>query len=227
MVQQTHPLIRISHPLSVSAERERVETLPVRSPRATNALVGTVSLLHHATSMATSRGQSAALTVLHHRVHNPVDRRIVADRVVARVHQNHLVVLVRRVLVHPVAVQHTQVLAHTAHTALSDRTQIARVLQSVDTLVLGLSVHNTLGIGSLASSTTNSHTVHNVALLRLHSQTTRLIGAGRVRHAAHLRKLTVLPRTNTKDVTHRIALLLSPKLLQILVGTHVESMKEI
>lgn len=207
--------------LSESAERQGVSSHPARSPRTTDALVRAVALLRHATSVTTSGSQTAALTVLVHGVHDPVDRRVVADRVVARVHQNHLVVLVRRVLVHPVAVQHAQVRAHATHTALGDHTQVASVLQLVDTLVLGLAVHNTLGVGSLASSTADGNAVHHVTLLRLHAQLAGLVGASGVRHAAHLRKLAVLPGANTQQIAHGVALLLSPELFEILVGTHV------
>ena len=173
---------RIISSLSVSAERKRVAALPAGSPGSSNALVGAVALLVHATSMTTRRGQTTALTVLVDRRHDPVDGGIVADGRVVGIHQDHLVVLVGSVLVHPVAVQHTQVRAHTAHTALGNRLKIAGVLQLVNTLVLGLSVHNSLRIRSLASSTANSHTVHDVTLLGLHTQLAGLVGTSGVRH---------------------------------------------
>ena len=184
-----------------------------------------MSLLRHATSVTTRGSQTTALAVLVHGVHDPVDRRVVADGGVVGVHQNHLVVLVGRVLVHPVAVQHAQVGAHAAHTALGNHAQIASVLQLVDTLVLGLAVHNTLGVGSLASSTADRHAVHHVALLRLHAQLARLIGASGMGHTAHLGELTVLPGANTQQIAHRVALLLSPQFFKILVGTHVVGMR--
>ena len=211
--------------LSVSAEREGVAALPAGSPGSTNALVGTVALLGHTTGMTTNRGQTTALAVLHHGVHNPVDGRVVADGVVSRIDQNDLEVLVGGILIHPVAVQHTQVLADATNTALSNRAEIALVLQSDNTLVLGLSIHNTLGIGSLASSTADSNTINNVALLGLHSQSASLVGASGVSNTADLRKLAILPGTNSEHVTHGIALLLSPELLKILVSTHDESVK--
>ena len=212
--------------LSVSAEREGVAALPAGSPGSTNALVGAVALLVHATSMATSSGQTAALAVLHHGVHDPVDGGVVADGVVSRVHKDDLVVLVGGILVHPVAVQHAQVLADATNTALGNRAEVALVLQSDNTLVLGLSVHNTLRIGSLASSTADSNAINDVTLLGLHSQSAGLVGASGVSNTADLRKLAVLPGANTEDVTHGVALLLSPELFKILVSTHDESMKD-
>ena len=173
--------------------------------------------------MTTSSSQTTALTMLHYRTHNPVNLRIVTNGIVARIHKNHLIILVSSILVHPVAVQYTQVLAHTTHTTLSNRTKVTVVLQTNNTLVLGLSIHNTLRIRSFTSSTTNSNTIHNITLLRLHSQTTSLVGTGRMSHTADLGELTILPRTNTKHITHSITLLLSPQLFQVLVGTHVES----
>ena len=84
---------------------------------------------------------------------------------------------------------------------------------------------HTLGIRSLASSTADSNTVNNVTLLGLHSQSASLVGASGVSNAADLRKLAILPGTNSEHVTHGIALLLSPELLEILVSTHDESVK--
>ena len=222
IVLQPHMATR----LSVSAEREGVAALPAGSPGSTNALVGAVALLVHATSMATSSGQTAALAVLHHGVHDPVDGGVVADGVVSRVHKDDLVVLVGGILVHPVAVQHAQVLADATNTALGNRAEVALVLQSDNTLVLGLSVHNTLRVGSLASSTADSNAINDVTLLGLHSQSAGLVGASGVSNTADLRKLAVLPGANTEDVTHGVALLLSPELFKILVSTHDESMKD-
>ena len=80
LTTNTHPF-QATHRLSESAERQGVSSHPARSPRTTDALVRAVALLRHATSVTTSGSQTAALTVLVHGVHDPVDRRVVADRV--------------------------------------------------------------------------------------------------------------------------------------------------
>ncbi len=70
-----------------------------------------------------------------HRVDDPVDARVAADRLVLRVHQNHLIVLVSRVLVNPVRVQHTQIGTPTANALLGRRSQRSLVLELVHALV--------------------------------------------------------------------------------------------
>ena len=60
-------------------------------------------------------------------------------------------------LVHPVRVQHSQVAASLANTLLRNGLQLALELQLRNTLRLGLAVHNTLGVGSLAAATSNGN----------------------------------------------------------------------
>jgi hypothetical protein len=206
--------------LSVSGEGLSVAALPAGSPGTTNALVGTVTLLSHTTSMATSSSETTSFTVLVDRIHNPVNGRIVADGIVVRINKNNFIILEGSILVHPVAVEHTEVGANATNTALSNSTEVTTVLQLVNTLVLGLTINNTLRIRSFTSTTANSNTVHNITLLGLHSKSASLIGTSGVRDTADLRKLTVLPGADTEEVTHSIALLLSPKFFKILVSTH-------
>ncbi len=63
----------------------------------------------------------------------------------------------------------------------------------IDTLILWLSVHNTLWVWSLAATTADSNTVDNVALLGLVSKTVSLVGTGRSRKLGNLVGLTILP----------------------------------
>ena len=222
-LQQTITVITTTinrSPLSVSTEGKSVAALPASSPGTTNALVGTVTLLHHTTSMTTGRGETTAFTVLVDGVDDPVDGGIVADGGVVRIDEDDFVVLVGGILVDPVAVENTEVTADTANTAFGNGAEVASVLQLVDTLVLGLTVDNTLRIRSLASTTTDSNTVNNVTLLSLHAQSASLVGTSGVSDTADLGELTIFPSTNTKEVTHGIALLLSPEFFKILVGTH-------
>jgi hypothetical protein len=136
------------------------------------------------------------------RVDDPVDARVTADGLVLGVHEDDLVVLVGRVLVDPVGVQDTQVSAAATNTLLSGRAQGALVFQLVNTLVGGFAcrpqvspdtsdnsritryhgkdihtVGSTLRNRLLASSTANTHTVDDVALLGLVAETASLVGA--------------------------------------------------
>jgi hypothetical protein len=84
--------------LTVSAQRQRVATLPVGTAGRANDLVGTVAGLSQAAAVLANGRQAAHLTVLVHGVHNPVDARVSADRGVAGIHEDDLEVLVGGVL---------------------------------------------------------------------------------------------------------------------------------
>ena len=71
-------------------------------------------------------------------VADPVDARVAADGLVLGIDQDHLVVLVGRVLVDPVRVEDAQVSAAAANTLLGSRLQGTLVLELVDTHVGGL-----------------------------------------------------------------------------------------
>jgi hypothetical protein len=65
-------------------------------------------------------------------------------------------------------------------------------------LVLWLSVHNTLGVHTLATSTANSDTVDDVSLLSLVSQSACLVWTSRTSASVDDGKLAVLPSTDTQ-----------------------------
>merc|ERR1719291_662755 len=100
----------------------------------------TLALHQHAARLPAGRGQAAQLTVLHHGLADPIDAGVVADCLVVRVHHDHLEPLVRRVLRHPVGVQHAEAPALAAHPLLCDAAEVARGLVFVDALVAWLPI---------------------------------------------------------------------------------------
>jgi hypothetical protein len=84
-------------------------------------------------------------------------------------------VFVGGVLVYPVGVQDAQVCTTAADTLLGSGTERALILQLVDSLVGGLTVGSTLRSGPLATSTSDTDTINDIALLSLVPQTTGLI----------------------------------------------------
>ena len=68
----------------------------------TDGVVGAVTLHSETTVLAASRCQTSSLSVLVHRVHNPVDTRIVSDRDMLGIDQDNFVVFVGSILVNPV-----------------------------------------------------------------------------------------------------------------------------
>ena len=80
------------------------------------------------------RGQATQLTMLHNRLADPVDAGVVADGVVAGVHEDDLVVLEGGVLVHPVGVEHAKAAELPAGSLLRDGTLVPLELQLSHTL---------------------------------------------------------------------------------------------
>jgi hypothetical protein len=176
-----------------------------------------------------------------HRLDDPVDAGVAADRLVLGVNEDDLEVLVSSVLVNPVGVysqpsasclqpnpnthrertQHAQVSASPANTLLSSGPQRALVLELVDTLVGGLSVGGTLGDGLLAVSTADTDTVDNVALLGLVTETASLVGARRARRTVDHVQGTVLPAADTEQEAEDVRLLLLRDLFDVLEGSHL------
>lgn len=96
------------------------------------------------TILAASRGVATQLTVLVHRVHDPVDARIATNCLVVRINQDHFEELVRGILSDPVRVQHAKVTGDlAADTLLSDTTETALELELGHTFRDGLTVANT------------------------------------------------------------------------------------
>ncbi len=119
--------------LSVSPERQGVVPLPGLSA-ACLRLVVAMALVETPRTLPRRR-QAAGFAVLVDRVDDPADARVPANGGVLRVDKDHLVVLVRRVLVDPVRVQHAEVGAAAADTLLGRSAEGALVLELVHTLV--------------------------------------------------------------------------------------------
>ena len=184
---------RLSTRLPVAPQGQGVLALPGLSP-ASGGVVVLVALVD-TTGLLAGGGETASLTVLVHRVDDPVDAGVTADGLVLRVDEDDLVVLVGGVLVDPVGVQDAQVGATATDTLLSGGLEGTLVLELVDTLVGGLAcarklefalffhvlvvwltVGGTLGGRALATTTADTGAVDNVSLLGLVTQTASLVG---------------------------------------------------
>jgi len=188
-----------SSALAVTLKFEGVARLPVSTTRTTNELVSTVSGLAKSAVVAPSRSQTPLFAVLVHRVANPVDARIFTNGGVLRINQNHLVVFVCLILVHPVRVKNAKVAALAANALLSDSAQVTSSLLLVDTLVLGLTIDNALGVGALATTTAHTNAEDNIALLSLVSKAVGFFRAERAINTVHLGELTVFPGCERRE----------------------------
>lgn len=135
------------------------------------------------------------------------------------VDKDDLEVLVGGVLRSPVRVEHAEVAAALADALLSDAAERAGRLQELDTLVLGLAVDDTLGVGALGRAAADADAVDDVALLSLVAEAASLVGARGASAAVDHVELAKLPSAHAEDEAHHIGLLLLPELFQILVGT--------
>jgi hypothetical protein len=206
--------------LTVTAEGEGVAALPGGATTRALGVVETVTL-SVTTRLSADGSETTGLTTLVNGVSDPVDASITTDSLVGGVDKDDLKVLVSGILVDPVGVQDTEVSALLTNTLFSGGAEGTLVLELVNTLVDGLTIGGTLGNRSLTTTTTNTDTVDDVTLLGLVTQTASLIGARRTRGTVNDIQLSVFPTSDTEKETGNIRLLLSRKLLEILVGTHI------
>ncbi len=181
--------------LPVPPQRQRVLQLPGVPP----ALLGVVvaMALVQTSALLASRGQATHLTMLVDWVDDPVDAWVLADGLVLWVDEDDFVVLVGAVLVDPVAVEDAEIGAAASDTLLSGGLEGALVLELVDTLVGRLACfrlsayvlrnalfesllteRGTLWYRLLPATSPHTHTVDDIALLGLVSETASLVGAG-------------------------------------------------
>jgi hypothetical protein len=142
--------------------------------------------------LLTGGGKTTSLTVLVDGGDDPVDAGITTDGGVAGVDKDDLVVLVGGILIDPVGVQDTEVTADTANLSLSNGAEGLLVLQLENSLVLGLTVNDTLSNLSLAATSADTDAVDDVSLLGLEAKTAGLLRASRANDAVNTGKLTVM-----------------------------------
>jgi len=76
-------------------------------------------------------GQSSEFAMLHDRLGDPVDLGISADRLVERINEDHLEVLVGGILTNPVGAQHPETLKPASDTFLQKSTKNQYCLQTL------------------------------------------------------------------------------------------------
>lgn len=179
--------------------------------------------LAQTTTLLTSCSKTTLFTSLVHSLADPVDARIISNGGVRWVHQDDFIVLISRVLVNPVAVQHAQVHSLASDTLLSLDTQGALRLQLNNTLSLWLTVVDTLGDLTLSATTANTHAIDDVTLLSLVTESSSLIWTGWSGCTVDDVQLSILPTTDSQQESQHIALLLLVQFFNILISTHLDS----
>jgi len=139
--------------------------------------------LAQATRFLACRSEATRFTVLVNRVDDPVDPSITTDGLVLGVNENDFEVLVGRVLVDPVRVEDAEICAATTDSFFGGGAEGSLVLELVHTLVGGFAVSSTLWHGLLATTSSDTDSVDDIALFGLVSQTTSLVWSLRTRSA--------------------------------------------
>ena len=204
---------------SASSEFLSVSSLPGGSNR-WSSVMGSVSLLSETSVFLTGGGKSSKLSLVVLLVADPIDSGILSNGGVVWINADNLEEFVGSVLTNPVRVEDSQVGASSTDLLLSNRSVGSSFLELSDTLMDWLSVDNTLVDSSLSSSSSDSDSVENVSLLSLESEGSGLIESGWSLDLVDNWKLSVFPASNSHDKSDDIRLLLSPKFLEVLVGTH-------
>ena len=152
---------------------------------------------------------------------DPVNSGISSDCLVLGVNENDFVELEGSVLTNPVAVENSKVRCLSSNSLLSNSLVRSGGLKLVDTLVDWLSVDDSLGDWSLSATSSDSDSVDNVSLLGLVTELSGLIDSAWSVDLVDDGKLSVFPRSHSEDESEHIRLFLSPKLFEVLVGSHI------
>lgn len=204
--------------VSVSPQGQSVVLLP--SVTTTSLGLGEQVTLVDTSGLLSSSSKTSGLSVLVHRVDDPVVSWVSSDGVVRWVHQDDFVVLVGGVLVDPVGVQHSQVAGSSTNSLLGGDSQGLLVLQLLDTLVGWLTVSSTLWNRSLSTTSSDSNTEDNKTLLGLVTQSSSLVWSRWSRSSVDDVLLSVLPTSDSQQESGDIRLLLSLQFFQVFVSTH-------
>ena len=136
------------------------------------------------------------------------------------INADNLEEFVSGILTNPVRVEDSHVGAFSSNLFLSNRSVGSGLLELSNTLVDWFTENGTLVDSSLSSSSSDSNSVDDISLLLLESKSSSLIKSGWSLYLMDNSKLSILPASDSHDESDDIRLLLSPKFLQVLVGTH-------
>ena len=206
--------------LSVSPPLLGVSVPPARSDR-WSLLLSLVTLLEETSGLLSSGGESTELSVSLLGGDDPVDAWVSSDGLVGWIDKDDFVELEGGVLTNPVGVENTEVGALASNSLLSNRLVSDGLLQLADTHVSWLSVDASLGDVSLTATSADTGSVDDESLLSLVSELACLLWSGWTAALVDGSELSKLPGTHSKHEADKVGLLLSPKLLEVFVGSHV------
>lgn len=152
--------------LTITQETQSVVSFPDATNGGTR-FTRAVALDMQTAGSATCRRETSQFAMLHSRTSEPVELRIISDSNMTRIHQNNFIILMSRVLVNPIRVKYAKISASTPNALLSNRSLASRKLELSNTLMLGLSVLNTLLYRTLTTTTADTNCRRGRQTLRL------------------------------------------------------------
>ena len=182
--------------------------------------MSSVSLLSESSVLLTSGSETSDFSSVVLLGNDPVDSWVLSDGVMGWVNKDDLEELLSGVLSHPVGVEDSEVGASSSNSLLGKVSEGSGLLLLVNTLMDWLTEDGTLVNLSLSSSSSDGASVDGVSLLGLVSEGSGFIDSGWSVDLVDRLELSVLPASDSHDESDDIGLLLSPELLQVLVGTH-------
>jgi len=206
--------------LSFSVKLEGVSSLPGLVSGTTNGLGESVTF-SETSRFFTGAGKTFKFSVFVDWLGDPVHVGISSDDLVVRVDHDNLVVLVGGIFSSPVTVDNSETANSFTGSFFSDRLNSSLKFKLVNSLVNGFTVGCTLWRESLSATSSNSDSVDYVTLLGFVSHKSGFFWPGWSSGSVDSWKLSKVPRSESEDVFHDITLLLSPKFILVLVGTHV------
>ena len=161
---------------SVSSERDLVSSLPALLVRGSEVGLSVTSNSETSVLLADG-GETSVLSVIMFAADDPIDSSVSSDGLVEWVDEDNFVEFVSSILTNPVRVEDSEVLASSSDSVFSDGSVGSVGLELVDTLVDGLSIDDTLADGLLSSTSSNSDSVDDIALLSLVAELSGFVGS--------------------------------------------------
>jgi len=207
--------------LSLSSESEGVSSLPGGVGGATDG-VGVLVTLADTSGVLASGGEASHFAVLVDALGDPLELGVVADGVVVGVDENDFEVLVGGVFTNPVRVHDSERATVSADTLFGDGLESSGELDE-DTHVGGLTHGGSLGNWLLSSTSADLDSVNDEALSGLVSESSGLFRSSWLGSSVDGVQVSVLPDTNSLQVSHSVRGLLAPNFIHVLVCAHFRS----
>lgn len=144
--------------LALETHLQSIPSLPIGTARASDSLRETTTFAE-STMLPAGRSEATLFAVFVHWLAHPIHSRITTDSLMERIDADYLKVLVRRVLRHPVGIEHDERLDPLADTTFGYGLMITSRFQLVNTVIAWFAISSTLRHLTLAATATDTSAV--------------------------------------------------------------------